>query len=211
MKENRKHAGFSNFNDQVELSAPGKNIKSTRTSNKYGKSSGTSMAVPHISGIAGLIWMHFPFCTNHQIRNILAETAMDISAFKGCDKKTGFGFVQSMDAYNRLLSTGENCGGYKSRSSDPIGGCNLDSRQEDDEQKKRKYKKKIGHGKKKTERRRKIGMKKKEKKKKKDDSSKQTRRSEPKNNPTSSANIPHNQYRNNLRQKIIKREKVKGT
>ena len=83
------------------------------------------MASPHIAGIAGLLWMHFPNCTNHQIRNVLAETALDIAS-SGCDNKTGFGFVQSIDAYD-VLSMG-NCGQYKSRSKNPGGGCDLDSR-----------------------------------------------------------------------------------
>jgi len=101
-----------------------KDIKSTENKNKYSRRIGTSMAVPHIAAIAGLIWMHFPNCTNHQIRNVLAETALDISS-TGCENKTGFGFVQSIDAYN-LLSLG-GCGQYRPRSKNPRGGCNLDS------------------------------------------------------------------------------------
>jgi len=125
LKRNLKHAKFSNSNDQVELMGPGQNIKSTTRRNKYSRMDGSSMATPHISAIAGLIWMHFPNCTNHQIRNVLTETAMDISS-SGCKNKTGFGFVQSIDAYN-LLSLGD-CGQYKSRSKNPGGGCSLDSK-----------------------------------------------------------------------------------
>lgn len=125
MTKDYSHAGFSNINDQVELSAPGENIKSTTRKNSYDRSTGTSMAVPHISAIAGLLWMHFPQCTNHQIRNVLADTAMNIGKKPVCDKKTGFGFVQSVDAYKRL-ELGD-CDRYKARSSNPGGGCYLDS------------------------------------------------------------------------------------
>merc|ERR1719221_1329900 len=69
--------------------------------------------------------MHFPQCTNHQIRNVLADTAMNIGKKPVCDKKTGFGFVQSVDAYKRL-ELGD-CDRYKARSSNPGGGCYLDS------------------------------------------------------------------------------------
>merc|ERR1711862_402487 len=71
LKRDLKHAKFSNSNDEI-----GKNIKSTTRRNKYTRQDGSSMATPHISAIAGLLWMHFPNCTNHQSRNVLAETAM---------------------------------------------------------------------------------------------------------------------------------------
>merc|ERR1711862_1003934 len=131
MKRDYTHARFSNINDQVELIAPGKNIKSTTRKNSYDRSTGTSVAVPHISAIAGLLWMYFPQCTNHQIRNVLADTAtMNLGSKKkkkkaGCNKKTGFGFVQSIDAYKRL-ELGD-CKKYKERSNNPGGGCYLDS------------------------------------------------------------------------------------
>merc|ERR1719323_1016700 len=72
---NSVKAGFSQYNDQVEIAAPGVNIRSTVRNNQYAIWSGTSMACPHAAGVAALVWSHFPECTNHQIRMALLESA----------------------------------------------------------------------------------------------------------------------------------------
>ena len=48
-------AYYSNYGDFVDIAAPGSSIYSTKTGNKYGNSSGTSMACPHVSGVAALL------------------------------------------------------------------------------------------------------------------------------------------------------------
>jgi len=116
---NKNTASFSQYNNQVEISGPGVAIKSTIPNNQYATWSGTSMATPHVAGVAGLLWMHFPECKNYEIRNVLAATAEDLKA-SGCDMNTGYGLVQAKNAYE-LLSEG-NCGGNIGQTS-PVGGC----------------------------------------------------------------------------------------
>jgi subtilisin family serine protease len=66
---------------------------------------GTSMATPHVSAIAALVWSYFPSCTAEQIRSTLKKSALDIDA-PGRDDKTGAGLVQAKAAYDRIATLG---------------------------------------------------------------------------------------------------------
>merc|ERR1719458_551539 len=117
---NMNKASFSQYNDQVEISAPGVAVKSSLPDDKYASWSGTSMATPHVAGVAGLLWMYFPECKNYQIRNVIAATAKDLGD-SGCDTKYGHGLVQAKKAYE-LLSQGD-CGGNLGKAFPAKGGC----------------------------------------------------------------------------------------
>merc|ERR1712176_549226 len=117
---NENKASFSQYNDQVEISAPGVSVRSSLPNDKYASWSGPSMATPHVAGVAGLLWMYFPECKNYQIRNVLAATAEDLGD-GCCDTKYGHGLVQAKKAYE-LLSQG-NCGGNLGKVFPPKGGC----------------------------------------------------------------------------------------
>jgi len=77
---------------------------SVKASN-YAYFDGTSMATPHVSAVAALVWSYFPTCTATQIRNTLGKTAEDLGA-AGRDTKFGFGLVRAKAAYDRLKSLG---------------------------------------------------------------------------------------------------------
>ena len=93
--------GYSQFNYQVELSAPGSSVKSTTPGNNYSNFTGTSMASPHVAGVAALVWSQFPDCTQQQIRNTLAATAED-RGNPGRDDFYGLGIVQAKAAVDML-------------------------------------------------------------------------------------------------------------
>lgn len=55
MASNGKKASYSNYGDFVDIAAPGTNVYSTFSNGGYGYMSGTSMACPHVSGVAALV------------------------------------------------------------------------------------------------------------------------------------------------------------
>jgi len=129
---NGQRASFSQNDDQVEIAAPGKGVKSTITDSNgesfsYASWSGTSMACPHVAGVAALVWSHFPNCTNNQIRNVLIKSAQDKGA-AGCDEDYGHGIVKAQAAYDLLNSMGCSAGGESPvpLSDGGVGGCTQD-------------------------------------------------------------------------------------
>jgi len=58
---------------------------------------GTSMATPHVSGVAALIWSADPTWSNVQIREAMIETVIDLGE-EGKDVMYGYGFVQAASA-----------------------------------------------------------------------------------------------------------------
>jgi subtilisin family serine protease len=67
---------------------------------------GTSMATPHVSGVAALVWSHDTSWTNQQIRDSLAASAEDLGA-AGRDGAYGFGLVQAKAALDLLQGGGD--------------------------------------------------------------------------------------------------------
>ena len=62
---------------------------------------GTSMATPHVSGVATLVWSYHPECSAAQVRNALKMTAEDLGV-AGRDDKTGYGLINAVAAKNFL-------------------------------------------------------------------------------------------------------------
>jgi hypothetical protein len=75
----------------------------------YDENTGTSMACPHVSGVAGLIWSHFDAAKSAQvIRDTLTSTALDLGA-PGRDDEFGFGMVRACNAAQALGVSGLSC------------------------------------------------------------------------------------------------------
>jgi thermitase len=89
---NDARASFSNANSDVEIAAPGVSVLSTIPGGQYARLSGTSMATPHVSGVAGVLWQLFPGDTAAGIRGRLTA-AVDDKGAPGRDSSFGFGRV----------------------------------------------------------------------------------------------------------------------
>ncbi|NXY92986.1 S8 family serine peptidase [Streptomyces sp. BR123] len=104
-------ASFSNFGRGIiDVSAPGSNVYSTVPGGKYGSMSGTSMASPHVAGVAALIASTNPGITPAQIREKLATQANDIPCpadgrCTGTTANNGFFGEGQVDALKAVGST----------------------------------------------------------------------------------------------------------
>jgi hypothetical protein len=106
-----KRAVFSNYGLQIDVSAPGVDTLSTLSAGsslakresvvgeKYAYISGTSMACPHVSGLAALLVAKYPTITNEQLRSMLQQTADDLGE-PGHDRDFGYGRVNAERALN---------------------------------------------------------------------------------------------------------------
>ena len=92
-----QRSSFSSYGDFVDLAAPGSSIMSTYRSNGYGLMSGTSMASPHVAGLAALIRSRNPTLTNVEVRQIL-ESAADDLGDAGWDPYFGHGRINGRRA-----------------------------------------------------------------------------------------------------------------
>lgn len=101
--KNDKRASFSSTGSQVELSAPGVAINSTKLGGGYIEFNGTSMASPHAAGTAALVISAGITDTNgngrinDEVRNRLDQTADDLGK-AGRDPQYGFGLVDADEA-----------------------------------------------------------------------------------------------------------------
>jgi thermitase len=94
-------SSFSSYGSTVDIAAPGSSINSTYATNNtsYATLSGTSMASPHVAGIAALLWAHIPSPSNALVR-----LRLETSPTKFVDMPDG-GHVPLLDALATLEST----------------------------------------------------------------------------------------------------------
>lgn len=107
-------ASFSNVGTKLDVAAPGVDILSLKASNcslcqfsnyaprvlgNYLHIDGTSMAAPHVSGVAALILANHPDYSNEQVRQTLRSTSDDIGT-PGFDVTSGYGRINASRAVN---------------------------------------------------------------------------------------------------------------
>lgn len=86
-----KLAYFSSIGPQVDIVGPGVNVYSTYKGGTYKALSGTSMATPHLAGLAALYKQMNPGADLTAFRQVLAGSSMDLGA-NGKDVQYGWGF-----------------------------------------------------------------------------------------------------------------------
>jgi len=91
-------AYFSNYGStSVDVAAPGVQILSTAPGGKYAVMSGTSMATPHVSGIAALMLSANPSLTYEQIKDVLIRSSDPVESLSKMVVSKG-----RVNAYNAI-------------------------------------------------------------------------------------------------------------
>ena len=101
--DNDNHSSFSNPGPELEVSAPGSDIRSTQLGNSYGLSSGTSFSAPYVAALAGLIRGLAPRLSSPEVRQLIIDTVDDVGN-PGWDTLTGHGRVNAFRALSNIGS-----------------------------------------------------------------------------------------------------------
>jgi thermitase len=102
-------AAFSNYGDYIDVAAPGVDIASTYFNAQYATLSGTSMASPHVTALAGLIRSVNPDLKSTEVMDIITRTTQKVRQ-AGSQPYYGSGIIDNVnalqDAYKRKYPVG---------------------------------------------------------------------------------------------------------
>lgn len=107
-------ASFSNYGTELDLVAPGVNILSTFPNDSIGYDDGTSMACPHVAGVAALILERNSELTVNQVNSIICSNTKKVpnlneytttKSYGTWSDQYGYGLV---DAYSSVIDTPSN-------------------------------------------------------------------------------------------------------
>jgi lambda repressor-like predicted transcriptional regulator len=100
-----QRASFSNYGRHISIAAPGVGVPFGHEGEIWSWS-GTSMATPHVAGVAALVAARNPMLTNAQIRDLLERTAEDLGE-PGWDPYFGHGLVNAYRAVTEADPAGD--------------------------------------------------------------------------------------------------------
>lgn len=103
MSKNNTVSQFSNYNDKVDVVAPGEDIYTCHLNNSYKFVDGTSFSAPVIAGIAAFLKSINPSLTRNQIEYIIQTSATDRGP-AGKDNYYGYGAANFFDAVRQICT-----------------------------------------------------------------------------------------------------------
>ena len=126
-------ASFSNFGaTTVDLAAPGVGILSTLPGNRYGRFSGTSMATPHVAGVAALLKTQNPAYSDEQMRDQILRYAEPKNNLQGktvtggrLNADAALTGQQALDSTRPIISAMKPKPGSKTRDRTPAIGATI--------------------------------------------------------------------------------------
>lgn len=92
-------ASFSNYGEGLDVVAPGVNIPSLVANGKVVYYNGTSMATPHVSALAGLVYSKNPGINWQEVSEIIKQGCDDLGT-SGYDSEYGWGRIDAVKIYN---------------------------------------------------------------------------------------------------------------
>ena len=105
-EQNQQRFYQSNFGASVDIGAPGNVILSTQINNQYRLLTGTSMASPHVAGVAALMLAKRPGLTHEEVRHILINTADPVHREDSDELDEKFVGAGTVNAERALLASG---------------------------------------------------------------------------------------------------------
>ena len=105
-EQNQQRFYQSNFGASIDIGAPGNVILSTQINNQYRLLTGTSMAAPHVAGVAALMLAKRPGLTHEEVRYILIHTADPVHQEDSDALDERFVGAGTVNAERALLATG---------------------------------------------------------------------------------------------------------
>ncbi|MEM9381015.1 MAG: S8 family serine peptidase [Planctomycetota bacterium] len=91
-----------------DVTAPGVNVVSHSVCSDYVTFSGTSMAAPHVAGVAAMLLQADPTLDHFGVRSLLESTSVDLGA-SGKDNSFGSGRIDAFAAVTAALASGNYC------------------------------------------------------------------------------------------------------
>src|SRR5207249_2360212 len=133
---NNNKASFSNWGPyNPDIAAPGVTIYSTLPgypnplgAQNYGNLSGTSMATPHVSALAGLLSLTTPNASAASILERIQQSAPSNIANGGWEQHFGYGIINAYDAVSGILraaTLGSLVGQIVDSNANPINGATI--------------------------------------------------------------------------------------